>query len=46
LSQFSSRRENATQQQYLAENFLARDGAGAANFATQKKFAPNAFMDA
>jgi len=46
LSQFSSRRENATRQRYLAINFFARDIAGAANFATQNNFAPNAFMDA
>jgi len=46
LSQFSSRRENATQQRYFAGNFFARDDAGATNFATQKKFAPDAIMDA
>jgi hypothetical protein len=33
-------------QQYLAGNFFARDDAGAVNFATQKNFAPNAFMEA
>jgi hypothetical protein len=38
LSRFLSRRETPTRQRYLAGKFFAHDGAGAANFATQKKF--------